>query len=1301
LTRPYKIVGKYTTLEERQAGGDTIGEWNRIATLFQVEVEPNADKLGAPGNGTNELNILISSADTQSIYGFAMDGNLYGRGVMEPSANFGNFNECKDFSSAGCGPYTQTDVVMNAGFSHNWTADWYQDGGGQNPALIQTTAIHEVGHTLGFHHVFELPALGDSFSTMNYANDDSMKWATRMDAKTLRQEYSTRVNNFTDVAIYPFIYGNAQYGETYASLSATSVAQGGSVNLQNWLIQNVGTTAASNVVVTFYLVPVGTRAYPQPTDTAIGTATFANVAADSEADQASTPLLIPQGVANGQYNLGAIVTVGGAEDTPFVAGKYPGNNRFLIGHGTKTILTVGGGSGCRGAVPFPDDLLSGEDAAIATALRIEDDCQGATPLSNGIGFQDTVVYPYANYYCFQVPAGATSLTITTVCSDDIDLYVKLGALPTYIDYDCASDGQTGNETCSGSNPTAGLYFIAVDGAYIWNLSASYTITASYTGGATCSLSCTASAPPSGTVGTPVCFTSTVTATACSGSPAFSWTFGDGGTSNLQNPEHTYASAGTYNITYSVTQGGQTCSKGGSVTITGGATCTLDCTAAAPGSGTAGVPVSFSSTVTATGCSGSPSFSWNFGDGGTSTQQNPSHTYAAAGVYNLSFSVTQDGKTCSKTGSITITGGATCTLACTATVPATGTAGSTVSFSSTATPSNCTGTPTYSWVFGDGGTSAQQNPSHTYAAAGTFNWSLTVTVDNQTCPKSGSITISGGGNPSTLAIGTATGSAGANVCVDIILTNSGTPVITAFTTDLTYDSTKLTPMGVTTPAPGKLIGGNIVTAGTYRITLYGGTGTLSNGPVANVCFNTTAGQCATYTLAHAAGTPSASDAAANAVAVTGTSGSLTTTGCGTCSVACTASASPTSGGAPLNVSFTSTATPSNCTGSPTYAWTFGDGQTSTSQNPSHTYQGAGTYNWSLTVSVDGQTCSKSGSITATGGGGGRTIAIGARSGAAGSNLCVDITLDNGGAAAVITAFTTDLTYDASKLTPTGVTTTAPGKLIGGNIVTAGTYRITLYGGTGTLANGTVATVCFDTTAGQCATYTLSHAVGSPTASDASANNVTVSGTSGAITTTGCAAGRTFAIGTKSGTAGSNLCVDMTLDNGGAAAVITAFTTDVTYDASKLTPTGVTTTAPGKLIGGNIVTAGTYRITLYGGTGTLSNGTVATVCFDTTAGQCATYPIAHAAGSPTASDAAANAVTVTGTPGSITAAGCGGTKPGDCDGNDTVSIGEVQKAINMFLGTLATGCGVDCNANGAVSIGEVQKVINGFLGLPSSC
>ena len=59
------------------------------------------------------------------------------------------------------------------------------------------------------------------------------------------------------------------------------------------------------------------------------------------------------------------------------------------------------------------------------------------------------------------------------------------------------------------------------------------------------------------------------------------------------------------------------------------------------------------------------------------------------------------------------------------------------------------------------------------------------------------------------------------------------------------------------------------------------------------------------------------------------------------------------------------------------------------------------------------------------------------------------------------------------------------------------------------------------------------------------------------------------------------------------------------------------------------------------------------------------------------------------------------PGDCDGLGNVTIGEVQKSINMFLQTEPVSCGVDCDASGTASIGEVQKVINNFLGQQSLC
>ncbi len=56
-----------------------------------------------------------------------------------------------------------------------------------------------------------------------------------------------------------------------------------------------------------------------------------------------------------------------------------------------------------------------------------------------------------------------------------------------------------------------------------------------------------------------------------------------------------------------------------------------------------------------------------------------------------------------------------------------------------------------------------------------------------------------------------------------------------------------------------------------------------------------------------------------------------------------------------------------------------------------------------------------------------------------------------------------------------------------------------------------------------------------------------------------------------------------------------------------------------------------------------------------------------------------------------------KTGDCDANGTVTIAEVQSAINMFLGLKSVEACVDQDNNSSVSIAEVQKVINSFLGL----
>jgi PKD repeat protein len=326
--------------------------------LFNVSVD-SSSTLGSQ-NGVNEVNVFITNAESIARYGVELESGVFGVAVVFPSENFsGNFNQCKDFEPTGCGAFNETDVVVNADFPTGWTGDWYATGNDSRggTAMVQATVLHEVGHTLGLHHVFDLASgagYGNSLSTMNYLNDDVGKYLTRIDSKTVRAEYPGAARSLVDLGILPFVYGNKQYDSTYAAASKTSVLPGEGFTVSNWLIQNVGSQSTGAIRVTFYLVPTGGRKYPQASDLAIGNVDFGGGAGvDAEQEMNGTPLVVPASTPKGDYWLGAIATVGGQEDSPYQVGK-PNNNRFLVGHDAPTVIRVLQGSG--GGTPLAADF---------------------------------------------------------------------------------------------------------------------------------------------------------------------------------------------------------------------------------------------------------------------------------------------------------------------------------------------------------------------------------------------------------------------------------------------------------------------------------------------------------------------------------------------------------------------------------------------------------------------------------------------------------------------------------------------------------------------------------------------------------------------------------------------------------------------------------------------------------------------------------------------------------------------------------------------------------------------------------
>lgn len=145
--------------------------------------------------------------------------------------------------------------------------------------------------------------------------------------------------------------------------------------------------------------------------------------------------------------------------------------------------------------------------------------------------------------------------------------------------------------------------------------------------------------------------------------------------------------------------------------------------ATPSSGYAPLAVAFSGN--ASGGSSSYSYTWSFGDGGTSTSRNPSHTFSQAGNYTVTLTVRDDqGSSDSDSLIISASRQIAALNASAAASPVSGTAPLAVSFSGSA--SGGISPYSYAWVFGDGGSSGSQNPTHTYNQAGTRTATLTVT-----------------------------------------------------------------------------------------------------------------------------------------------------------------------------------------------------------------------------------------------------------------------------------------------------------------------------------------------------------------------------------------------------------------------------------------------------------------------------------------------------------------------------------------------------------------------------------------------
>jgi len=117
---------------------------------------------------------------------------------------------------------------------------------------------------------------------------------------------------------------------------------------------------------------------------------------------------------------------------------------------------------------------------------------------------------------------------------------------------------------------------------------------------------------------------------------YAWEFGDGNSSTLDDPIHTYAENGSYIVTLTVSDDEDSYTTAPQTIIVGNVAPEASFTYVKTN-----LSVNFTDASTDPNTGDTLTWSWDFGDGNTSTEQSLTYEYAAAGDYNVTLTATDD------------------------------------------------------------------------------------------------------------------------------------------------------------------------------------------------------------------------------------------------------------------------------------------------------------------------------------------------------------------------------------------------------------------------------------------------------------------------------------------------------------------------------------------------------------------------------------------------------------------------------------------------------------------------------------
>jgi len=212
---------------------------------------------------------------------------------------------------------------------------------------------------------------------------------------------------------------------------------------------------------------------------------------------------------------------------------------------------------------------------------------------------------------------------------------------------------------------------------------------------------------------------------------YAWDFGDGATSVEENPVHVFPAFGSYEVTLTITTASCSDSETKTVVIQDQSmNCHADFFFHHAG-GPNGNPAEFDFTNHSQAYSPIVTFAWDFGDGTSSDEENPTHIFSEAGNYNVTLVITtESGCTDDKSKMVHVHQGGGGQTGCEADFDANQSNHHPMKVyfhdKSQFQPG------TWYWEFGDGETSTQRHPVHTYAAGGEYTVTLTINGADSTC-----------------------------------------------------------------------------------------------------------------------------------------------------------------------------------------------------------------------------------------------------------------------------------------------------------------------------------------------------------------------------------------------------------------------------------------------------------------------------------------------------------------------------------------------------------------------------------------